>query len=102
MVSKASEDLPDPLTPVMTTNLLRGTTTSMFLRLCSRAPRMTMDSMCWDANSAVAEGVPASRAAVPAAGGAASRRPCSLHRVEQPISVGAARLSRKHDEFRHL
>src|SRR5688572_24571169 len=47
IVSKASEDLPDPLTPVITTNLLRGTTTSMFLRLCSRAPRMTMDSMVW-------------------------------------------------------
>src|SRR2546423_6816983 len=46
MVSKASDDFPDPDTPVMTTNLLRGTTTSMFLRLCSRAPRMTMDSMC--------------------------------------------------------
>src|SRR4029077_15466391 len=46
IVSKASDDLPDPETPVMTTNLLRGTTTSMFLGLCSRAPRMTMDSMC--------------------------------------------------------
>jgi len=45
MVSNASDDLPDPETPVMTTNLLRGTTTSMFLRLCSRAPRMMMDSM---------------------------------------------------------
>src|SRR5438128_2087899 len=45
MVSKASDDLPEPETPVMTTNLLRGMTTSMFLRLCSRAPRMTMESM---------------------------------------------------------
>jgi hypothetical protein len=25
--------------------LLRGTVTSMFLRLCSRAPRMTMESI---------------------------------------------------------
>src|SRR5438128_11288036 len=45
MVSKASDDLPEPETPVMTTNLLGGMTTSMFLRLCSRAPRMTMESM---------------------------------------------------------
>src|ERR1041384_4531946 len=52
IVSKASDDLPDPDTPVMTTNLLRGTTTSMFLRLCSLAPRMTMDSMWSDPNAA--------------------------------------------------
>src|SRR5437764_15127980 len=50
MVSKASDDLPEPDTPVMTTNLLRGTTTSIFLRLCSRAPRMTIDSMWNDPN----------------------------------------------------
>src|SRR3954462_4928000 len=45
IVSNASEDLPEPETPVITTNLFRGTTTSMFLRLCSRAPRMTMESI---------------------------------------------------------
>jgi hypothetical protein len=39
MVSKASEDLPEPDRPVMTTSLSRGISTSMFLRLCSRAPR---------------------------------------------------------------
>src|SRR4030065_212381 len=44
MVSKASEDLPEPETPVMTTSLSRGITTSMFLRLCSRAPRTIMES----------------------------------------------------------
>src|SRR6266481_5319874 len=38
MVSKASEDLPEPLRPVMTVRLLRGISTSMFLRLCWRAP----------------------------------------------------------------
>src|SRR5579862_896369 len=38
MVSKASDDLPEPLTPVKTTSLSRGISTSMFLRLCSRAP----------------------------------------------------------------
>src|SRR5215472_5210333 len=40
MVSKASEDLPDPDNPVITTRLSRGKSTSMFLRLCSRAPRI--------------------------------------------------------------
>src|SRR3970040_2080010 len=44
MVSKAREDLPEPETPVMTTSLSRGMTTSMFLRLCSRAPRTMMAS----------------------------------------------------------
>jgi hypothetical protein len=39
MVSKASEDFPDPLTPVMIASLPAGSVTSMFLRLCVRAPR---------------------------------------------------------------
>ena len=39
MVSKASEDLPEPLSPVTTVSVLRGISTSMFLRLCWRAPR---------------------------------------------------------------
>src|SRR6266498_1163137 len=55
IVSKASDDFPEPETPVMTTNLLRGTTTSMFLRLCSRAPRMTMESMWNDVNRGARE-----------------------------------------------
>src|SRR6478609_9812393 len=38
MVSKASEDLPEPLSPVMTVRLLRGISTSIFFRLCWRAP----------------------------------------------------------------
>src|SRR6516164_6708428 len=42
MVSKASEDLPEPARPVKTTSLSRGMATSMFLRLCSRAPRMVI------------------------------------------------------------
>src|SRR5581483_5400384 len=45
MVSKASEDLPEPDSPVITTRLSRGRSTSMFLRLCSRAPRMRIDCM---------------------------------------------------------
>src|SRR5437773_10963965 len=39
MVSKASDDLPEPDRPVITTNLSRGMSTSMFRRLCTRAPR---------------------------------------------------------------
>src|SRR6185503_12174586 len=39
MVSNASDDFPDPDSPVMTVSLSRGMETSMFLRLCSRAPR---------------------------------------------------------------
>src|SRR6266576_1623279 len=39
MVSKAREDLPEPLKPVITVSVLRGISTSMFFRLCWRAPR---------------------------------------------------------------
>src|SRR5690242_13094832 len=39
MVSKASEDLPEPLTPVTTVMALCGTSTVTFLRLWTRAPR---------------------------------------------------------------
>src|SRR5258708_7786389 len=42
MGSKAREDLPQPESPVNTTNLSRGMTRSTFLRLCSRAPRTAM------------------------------------------------------------
>src|SRR5580704_4102547 len=43
MVSNASEDLPDPDRPVITTRLSRGISTSTFFRLCSRAPRTWME-----------------------------------------------------------
>src|SRR6188768_797917 len=42
MVSKASEDLPEPDRPVITTSFSRGMSTSTPLRLCSRAPRTRM------------------------------------------------------------
>src|SRR5438132_11354017 len=45
MVSKASEDLPDPLSPVNTTSRSRGIESVTFFRLCSRAPRMVIRSM---------------------------------------------------------
>src|SRR5436190_2714879 len=39
MVSKASEDLPEPDKPVNTISASRGISRSTFFRLCSRAPR---------------------------------------------------------------
>src|SRR5437588_5553833 len=39
MVSKASDDLPDPDRPVKTMRRSRGSSMLTFLRLCSRAPR---------------------------------------------------------------
>jgi hypothetical protein len=36
-MSKASVDFPEPETPVTTVNSLRGISTSMDFRLCSRA-----------------------------------------------------------------
>src|SRR5258708_17145501 len=38
IVSKASEDFPEPDTPVITTNWFRGMVTVMFFRLCSLQP----------------------------------------------------------------
>src|ERR1700693_617945 len=42
MVSKASEDFPEPLKPVITVKVLRGISTSIFFRLCCRAPCTVM------------------------------------------------------------
>src|SRR5579864_7231723 len=45
MVSNASDDLPDPESPVKTTSLSLGIDRVTFLRLCSRAPRIVMCSV---------------------------------------------------------
>src|SRR3990170_861715 len=45
IVSKASDDLPEPERPVNTMSRLRGSSSETFFRLCSRAPLMTMDSV---------------------------------------------------------
>src|SRR5690242_21722949 len=45
MVSKASEDFPDPDRPVKTTSLSLGIERVTFLRLCSRAPRIVIWSV---------------------------------------------------------
>src|SRR3954471_20813645 len=44
MVSKTSDDLPDPETPVTTVSRLCGIASDTSLRLWTRAPRMNMDS----------------------------------------------------------
>src|SRR5579872_3579861 len=47
MVSNASEDLPEPESPVITTRRSRGISRLMFLRLCSRAPRIiSLSAIC--------------------------------------------------------
>src|SRR5688572_6867370 len=43
MVSNARLDLPEPESPVMTTSFSRGRSSEIFLRLCSRAPRIDMN-----------------------------------------------------------
>src|SRR6184192_2021445 len=48
MVSNASEDFPEPLKPVITTSLSRGIFSVRFLRLCSRAPPILMNSLLTD------------------------------------------------------
>src|SRR3989475_9451846 len=46
MVSKASDDFPEPDSPVKTTSLSRGMVRSMSCRLCSRAPLITISVCC--------------------------------------------------------
>ena len=42
MVSKASDDFPEPESPVITTSFSRGMEMSMFLRLWTRAPKTSI------------------------------------------------------------
>src|SRR5712692_3421164 len=46
-MSKARLDLPEPDSPVTTVRVLRGISTSMFFRLCWRAPRTVIRSITW-------------------------------------------------------
>src|SRR5690348_15600443 len=55
MVSKASEDLPEPETPVTAVSSLCGISKSMFLRLWTRAPRTKMLSVAMG-NRSLSEG----------------------------------------------
>src|SRR5579859_2907299 len=94
MVSKASDDLPDPDRPVITTSWSRGRSTSIFLRLWTRAPRtftqscamLTVQISSLDPNSYFTthgprnpriDGASLDRAGAAAAGaGRAARRSC--------------------------
>src|ERR1035441_8071382 len=53
MVSKASDDLPEPLNPVMTTNLSRGMERLKFFKLCWRAPPIFMNFPAMTQNFAI-------------------------------------------------
>src|SRR4029077_7288194 len=59
MVSNASDDLPDPDSPVKTISLSRGSSRSTLRRLCSRAPRIRIELPSVSATGAM---VPARRA----------------------------------------
>src|SRR5215203_1569932 len=50
--SNASVLLPEPLTPVITTNFPRGISREKFFKLCSRAPKMRMASFAKVVSSA--------------------------------------------------
>src|SRR4051794_851366 len=56
MGSKASDDLPDPHRPGMTTSASRGRDSEMSRRLCSRAPETTMQFLVGGIRRAVYEG----------------------------------------------
>ena len=51
MVSNARDDFPDPDKPVITMSLSRGSSRSMPLRLCVRAPRMVIFSNTFNTSS---------------------------------------------------
>src|ERR1700690_2198524 len=53
MVSNASDDLPLPLRPVMTTSRARGMSSVRFLRLCSRGPPIRMNALLMPANFSI-------------------------------------------------
>src|SRR5450756_640636 len=59
MVSKAKDDLPDPESPVNTMRLLRGRSTEISRRLCSRAPRTTRRSWSYRGGVTVTSGTSA-------------------------------------------
>src|SRR5512139_2475212 len=81
MVSKAREDLPEPESPVTTTSTSRGMSRSMDLRLCSRAPRMTMWS--WAMEGIIPPRV-ARRNRAAAAGAASAGEPPPEQNGHQP------------------
>src|SRR3954462_9344743 len=56
MVSNASDDLPEPATPGNTINWSRGSSRSTLRRLCSRAPRITIELLDGTATGRIVPG----------------------------------------------
>src|SRR5438105_11601727 len=91
MVSKASDDLPEPDRPVMTTSRSLGRVRSMFFRLCCRAPRISiLSSGIWVFRTGYRTGtsVP-SGAARPVKYGRVSRRGGGLSWHLEPVQPRA-------------
>src|SRR5436190_12340277 len=60
MVSKASDDLPEPDNPVTTVKRLRGNSTLTSLRLCCRAPRTVILSIAIESQTQIVKNLPES------------------------------------------
>src|ERR1700738_1682658 len=92
MVSKASEDFPEPDRPVNTTSLSRGISRSTFLRLCSRAPRIVMariaEPVCWRLALRTSSMIGIPRRAMRAAFGRASPEYRDLTPIDRCRNVG--------------
>src|SRR3954447_13313949 len=70
MVSKASDDLPEPDSPVKTMSWSRGSSRSTLRRLCSRAPRITIVLLDGTATGPMIPGRPEDRTDVRTRGSA--------------------------------
>src|ERR671919_468424 len=89
MVSKASDDLPEPDSPVKTISRSRGSSRLTLRRLCSRAPRMTSESAiggaAYPAEKSFRGGL---------VGAAIARDPMHLHDVADHLDRPRYRLQR--------
>src|SRR4029079_15118393 len=83
MVSNASDDLPEPESPVNTINCSRGSTRSTLRRLCSRAPRIRIVLLDVSATGRILPGRPADRTDV--------RLPAALQADDVGEAVGPGR-----------
>src|SRR5439155_24219370 len=98
-VSNASELLPDPDRPVMTTSALRGSASEMSLRLCSRAPEITIwspppiRSLFYDCEQMFAQGLGPVGARVGV--GASSVFDRRVHLVDQRLTLGELEVLRQ-------
>src|SRR5919112_1160155 len=97
IVSKTSELLPEPDTPVNTVSFRFGMSRSTFLRLFSRAPRTSMEPQ-WEASGDAVRYQPASRiagtpfASLAGSGGRQYRAP--MPRTSPEMQAAQVRLAR--------